>query len=195
MQKDKLVSGQRRKTLKSIITGAGAGSVVVIPSLWKKPVVQSVILPAHAQATGGGPGVGNGFMVAGLVDNSKPGSPLDKLIPAAYAGENAQFDPIVDGFLCIEIVPETMDSQFSATYQTGDVLFGGSGMINGPCTPLSACNADVADVAGIIVTAANDNGSFDFQLFPPGSMCFAVSPALDTTTTIVCEVEPCGEGG
>ena len=50
----------RRKALKALTLGTGA----VMASQWSKPVVESVILPAHAQtslliAAGGGSGSGN----------------------------------------------------------------------------------------------------------------------------------------
>lgn len=49
-------SESRRKLLKSI--AAGSGAVVAgksLPENWVRPVVDSVVLPAHAQATGGAP--------------------------------------------------------------------------------------------------------------------------------------------
>jgi len=50
----------RRRALKTLALGTGA----VVASKWNKPVVESVILPAHAQtsmllAAGGGGGAGN----------------------------------------------------------------------------------------------------------------------------------------
>ena len=47
----------RRKLLKTLIAGGGAATTVgatglVIPKQWIKPVVDSVMLPAHAQTTG-----------------------------------------------------------------------------------------------------------------------------------------------
>ncbi len=41
----------RRKALKTIIAGSAAAGVLVVSSKWSKPVVNSIILPAHAQAT------------------------------------------------------------------------------------------------------------------------------------------------
>ena len=45
----------RRQLLKALAVGGGA--VVVgnsLPESWMKPVIESVVLPAHAQASGGG---------------------------------------------------------------------------------------------------------------------------------------------
>ena len=41
----------RRKALKTIVAGTAAAGVLAVSSKWSKPVVNSVILPAHAQAT------------------------------------------------------------------------------------------------------------------------------------------------
>ncbi len=41
----------RRRALKAIVAGTAAAGVLAVFSKWSKPVVNSVILPAHAQAT------------------------------------------------------------------------------------------------------------------------------------------------
>lgn len=41
----------RRKVLKTIAVGTAAAGVLTVSSKWSKPVVNSVILPAHAEAT------------------------------------------------------------------------------------------------------------------------------------------------
>ena len=48
----------RRRLLKALAVGGGA--VVVgtsLPAAWTKPVIESVVLPAHTQASGDGGGV------------------------------------------------------------------------------------------------------------------------------------------
>ncbi len=45
------VDQARRKALKAIVAGTAAAGVLAVSSKWSKPVVNSVILPAHAQAT------------------------------------------------------------------------------------------------------------------------------------------------
>ena len=50
---DKKSSAKRRKLLKSI--GAGSGAILVgssLPEKWAKPVVNSIVLPVHARASG-----------------------------------------------------------------------------------------------------------------------------------------------
>lgn len=47
-------STQRRRLLKNLASGAGAATVAQsLPEDWTRPVVDSVLLPAHATATGG----------------------------------------------------------------------------------------------------------------------------------------------
>ena len=46
-------ANQRRRTLKKILVSSGAVAVAKLSSeSWKQPVIDSVILPAHAQMTG-----------------------------------------------------------------------------------------------------------------------------------------------
>ncbi len=42
---------KRRDLLKALTIGGGAVATTQVPSTWSKPVVESVILPAHAQTT------------------------------------------------------------------------------------------------------------------------------------------------
>jgi len=45
------VNQSRRKALKKIAVGTAVAGALAVSSKWTKPVVNSVILPAHAQAT------------------------------------------------------------------------------------------------------------------------------------------------
>ena len=61
----------KRKTFKALL-GAGA-AVTLLPGQWKKPVVDAVLLPAHAQTStdpGNQPPVGQNFTVDALADSS-----------------------------------------------------------------------------------------------------------------------------
>ena len=50
-EKSQSVDGSRRKVLKTM-AGAGAfAGLLAVSGKWSKPVVDSIILPAHAQAT------------------------------------------------------------------------------------------------------------------------------------------------
>lgn len=43
---------KRRDLLKALTLGSGAVAATQLPSNWSKPVVESVVLPGHAQTTG-----------------------------------------------------------------------------------------------------------------------------------------------
>ena len=45
------VNQERRKALKTIASGTAVAGALAISSKWSKPVVDTIILPAHAQAT------------------------------------------------------------------------------------------------------------------------------------------------
>ena len=52
------VSQSRRKALKTIAAGTAAAGAIALTGKWSKPVVDTIILPAHAQATNGAGPVG-----------------------------------------------------------------------------------------------------------------------------------------
>ncbi|MCP4008134.1 MAG: hypothetical protein GY726_01315 [Proteobacteria bacterium] len=47
----KYTSDKRRKLLKGVFAGSGAIAAGAVPGKWTKPVVESVLLPAHAATT------------------------------------------------------------------------------------------------------------------------------------------------
>lgn len=86
---DKKSIESRRKLLKSI--AAGSGAIVAgtsLPDSWSRPVVDSVMLPAHAQTSNNGP-----FAGTATTQNSA----LDLLISQAHAVEE-NFPP----YVCVE---------------------------------------------------------------------------------------------
>ncbi len=50
-QSSEPVNQSRRKALKTIAAGSAAAGALAMTGKWSKPVVNSIILPAHAQAT------------------------------------------------------------------------------------------------------------------------------------------------
>jgi hypothetical protein len=108
----------RRKLLKSI--AAGSGAIVAgksLPESWSKPVVDSVLLPAHAQTS---PAVqtyfGPAIVIEGQelmggandvdVENTILADVTDKLIPAAHAGGP---EGETNGTLCITVNGNSAD--------------------------------------------------------------------------------------
>ena len=47
----------RRKLLQRVALGGAALSVTLLPSEWVKPVVETIVVPAHAQVSGPSPSV------------------------------------------------------------------------------------------------------------------------------------------
>jgi len=46
------MKNNRRKLLKALTLGGGAVTITKLPTTWSKPVLESVMLPAHAQTSG-----------------------------------------------------------------------------------------------------------------------------------------------
>ncbi len=75
----------RRALLKTLAIGSGSASLTQLPTRWTTPVIESVMLPAHAQTTGNlPPTFFSGTGVTGqVVDASTPGgATVDQLIAA-----------------------------------------------------------------------------------------------------------------
>ena len=91
---DKKSNESRRKLLKSI--AAGSGAIVAgksLPEKWSRPVVDSVLLPAHAQ-TSPTPPADTPPAINGVFTNFSNGTSndfklLDELIPTAMAQSDA----------------------------------------------------------------------------------------------------------
>ena len=90
--KDKKSDKSRRKLLKSI--AAGSGAIVAgksLPESWSRPVVDSVMLPAHAETsfvgpTGGSSGNIDITSIDQVDDNNMLAKISDKFINSAHAG-------------------------------------------------------------------------------------------------------------
>lgn len=169
---DPVKNQDRRTTLKTLLAGGGVLSLAALPSRWAKPVVDSVMLPAHAQTS---PGGANGFAVE--VDVSDASDWLDWLVPKAHAGVRVT---VPSGFLCIQ---ETGDDSFEASYDTGDVVTYGAGKY-GDCVTLS-CGRFEAD---LVVGGRNGDGSFDFDMYLPGEGCSEKARIAAERTNRPCNV-------
>lgn len=103
---------QARRRLLKALGGAGGAFAAgkSLPETWSRPVVDAVLLPAHAQATGAGPWSGGGTAVqVGPGPAKRLGDRLlDALIPPANAGiaeDGGAFCP--DIYVCIEMAGPT----------------------------------------------------------------------------------------
>jgi len=75
------------KTRRNLLLGGAAGAAL---GAWHKPIVNSIVTPAHAQTTNDLPQLGPGpfFSAPQITQNSEQNrSLLDVIIPHAYAGE------------------------------------------------------------------------------------------------------------
>ena len=104
MQQEK--SKARRKLLKSI--AAGSGAVVAgksLPESWTRPVVDGVMLPAHAQTSmlnSSGPATPVGITMHEAESDSLLAQVSDTLLPEAHAGGGI-FKPAL---VCVEHVQD-----------------------------------------------------------------------------------------
>ena len=123
MSEDKKTNS-RRKVLK---VAAGAGLVAGSKASWEnnkwtKPVVESVLLPAHAQTSQIDPnGRFAGSTSASSAALTPESSPLDSLVKSAYAQGSS-----IPGDLCINIENEVVDvsaviNGYSPWQGTGDL--------------------------------------------------------------------------
>ncbi len=126
---DKKSNDSRRKLLKSLV--AGSGAVVAgkaLPESWTKPVVDSVMLPAHAQTTGTESAAATTYTKTIRVD-----------VPDVGKGGNLLFDPFefdVTGYT--PTGPGTLSIETLGDYDSSDEYF--SYLIN------DASNTDLGDV-------------------------------------------------
>ncbi|MGH1540253.1 MAG: hypothetical protein ACRBHB_07510 [Arenicella sp.] len=85
MTTEKTTNQSRRK----ILTGSAIAGVSAA-AIWHKPILQSVVLPAHAQTSVVSPALPASFfganVTAQVVDNHEPFSPLDLFIGPVHAG-------------------------------------------------------------------------------------------------------------
>jgi hypothetical protein len=84
LDSDVKVSRSRRRLLMALAAG-GAGATVtakLLPARWTRPAIDSVLLPAHAQATG----FSSSFLTMNVVLADAGGGVMDLIVPRAHAG-------------------------------------------------------------------------------------------------------------
>lgn len=135
---------KRRKALKNIL--AGSGTVVTAAAMhekWAKPVIESVVLPAHAQTSGN--------LVAGFVLTNFAAAPdqnqlLDTLVPSAHAAP-----PTTPKSICINVNGSAASAQVTVS--------GDSTVYTAAFTLPTAAPITLSPTAnGYTITAALDTG-------------------------------------
>lgn len=150
---------KRRKALKSILAGSGAVvTATVLQDKWSRPVVESILLPAHAQTS---QALAVSFAVSGIasLDNNEL---LDFFVPTAHAGVSIRTTtttttaaPTTAALpatknVCINIVGASAAVQ--VTIQGGSALFSGNLALPFADTSLTATPASsvVVSISGSI---------------------------------------------
>lgn len=150
----------RRKLIKSI--AAGSGAVIAgksLPENWTRPVVDSVLLPSHAQTSGqsfNGPATVLDTIPIGSIDNERTtlfASVADSLIQEAHAGGPIIGQP--NGTVCAITVGEMMDVQYqnrnNSVLRRGTIPLSGSGLLSPIATSgAESCNGRPSLTAEII---------------------------------------------
>lgn len=124
----------RRRLLGTLVAGGAAGAA--LPSQWKKPVIDAVMLPAHAQTTGVlvAAGGGTGTASPGPAPQGTPGEGLLDFFVGPAQAKPAEF--------CLEINVEYAGTTPKAVYVTKlcddcpkpnryDLVFSGNNKMNG----------------------------------------------------------------
>ena len=120
----------RRKLIKSLAAGSIVG--VSLPEKWSQPIINSVLLPAHAQTTTGGPQFA-GIILNGIVSTEPPtrtntGDLIDFFVSPAYALDD------LDGS-CVQLSSPsgTLFSNDTLKYEIimGGTLYSGSTTVSG----------------------------------------------------------------
>lgn len=136
---DKKSSDSRRKLLKSI--AAGSGAVIAgknLPENWARPVVDSVMLPAHAQTSSRTYFI---FSSANFVslDNELKGTTPEELIARSEAGPLSWFVETAEAQGENNAICVTTDgSTYQVRYQRGPEFYTGSGSVGDPLTDLNS---------------------------------------------------------
>jgi hypothetical protein len=154
-------SRSRRDVLKHLVIGGAtvAGATQVLPKKWMKPVVDSVVLPVHAQATGG---TITAFWILG---DDAPGGP-DVGIPVGTT---------------------TADTADTVLYDDGTTMTV-YGTLSPPAAVVVDLDASVTGTTytggfgGTDITANGATGDFSFGDYSPTNGDFGDTPGDGTIT-------------
>ncbi|GJL82536.1 MAG: hypothetical protein DHS20C01_21700 [marine bacterium B5-7] len=118
----------RRKLIKALTIGGVAAGTAKLPEQWAKPVVESIVLPAHAQTTQPeappGPDLGDGYFLAqgsGIALQQPDDSILDYFARPAHAQDDIDADQFVVGCVSLKDGKLYIDSLYNDI--TGDGVF------------------------------------------------------------------------
>jgi hypothetical protein len=160
----------RRRLLQSLAAGGGAwASKVVLPEQWRRPVVDVLSLPAHAQTTGD---VMNGTSTVEIeVDVVQADPLLDALVPQGLAAPLLFLGVTFE--CCCNVTPDGdgyhADASFMATFGgTDDDISQDADTFNEDCILLGSGHVD--SQFRTIHIHCGDRGPFDFALRIEGGL-------------------------
>ncbi len=158
----------RRKVLKKLLVGGGAAVAAsqTLPTKWTKPVVDSVILPAHAQTTvvpttpaptttvfmQNFRGPVSAAFTAIDPNQTQEGlfAVLDTIIPQAHAGTVT-----ATGDMCIEV----NGTNFTASLLIETVFYTGSGTVGGGAITLTDVNDCLTSFSSVSIAVDSASAS------------------------------------
>lgn len=177
----------RRTALKKILAGGGVAAAGSLPAKWTKPVVDAVVLPAHAVASGPTHFRDTVTPLSNDIVDASPSSlnrVIDTLIPTAYAAET--YGPAADNGppefsldLCID-VPD--GQHFTVTAEVSDEgdpfdHLTASGTL-GNTAPFSSSCGDSPPISIQVTSIGPSGANITFYgffqggfLIPPGNGC------------------------
>jgi len=183
---------ERRKIIKRTIQGgAMAGAATLLPAKWTRPVVASVLLPAHAQASTTVYAADLSTLVLVVtrgdgetmrVDNG--GALLAALVPDA----SAQAVPSPTDYLCITVYGGMFDARFAREYSVNNINeYAASGGTLGNATPLGLTGESCGNAILPTLTVTNPTASgVNFLLDFGGGQVQGLLPLGD------CAIVPVG---
>jgi len=151
----------RRKLLKTIAAGSGVISLNTIPDRWARPVVNSVLLPTHAQLTGCYEYFGINLNQTIFQTRSEPhwyAGVMETVLPNAQAQEGDEVD------FCVTVCGSTATVVFRNNQNNAEFM--SSPNINGSSASVSAVS-DPCSVKGGPVSARVVN-------YTPGAMAITI---------------------
>jgi hypothetical protein len=139
------LSKSRRGALKIILAGGAAGTVAALPKTWTRPVVEAVILPAHAQlSTLAASYQGTGTAIG--IPSGAPVGVVDLVVPSAVAGA-----PLADGYtICITVEDGTAHVHVNLVNHCCSLI--GDGPIGGGTVHLTKCGTIISAICTVVVS-------------------------------------------
>lgn len=185
----------RRKAVKNILAGSGVVAGAATSSQWAKPVVDSVLLPAHAQTSDMIVLAGNAGVTPRLASQDKIESKAESVLDFFIGTANAQAEPSLAGACLTMTVTGSAFSlavefasaptvQLSGTISGTSITGSGSGIsvtgtVNLGSTPVMASG-----------TISNSQAAFDYTLDSNQTDCTPIAEQTTTTTSAPTTMAP-----